>query len=903
MSPEQVRGEAIDARSDLFGLGCVLYALCTGHPPFRSETSYAVLRRITDDTPRPIREINPDVPEWLEQIVMKLLAKSPNERFDSAEQVGELLEGCLAHVQQPTVSPLPMAVAALSSGGREFPPSFKFIAASAFAFLIFVAGVFVTIELNKGTLTIESNADDVPIRILQDGETVQRLTVKQSGETVRIAAGNYVVVIDTPTDELRIEDGQVVLRRGESEIVRVVHTATRSEQAKTTAKDVAFVLGDSSFEPGDNIEIESITSTGEGFEIGATVTVKGQYTLKSNEHAHLGFYSTVALKPGETPVGTPIQRSQMMDAKKGTHLFTLTKRITAIGSPHITFYHPETGRGMGGVYFAEQVGKEELSEKVLKSNSTLQVDPDATTANLLDGTWEVELSSPAKAKRSGFAAFAGNVGVIGSSDDETAPLRFTYDIQPQNEQLWIDLRSNDGAPDGGPCLWQGIVEASRSSIKLCFAREDQVKQEGRPTSIEDANSDVFVTVAFTRKNAARAFVLPEPRSFGLSAEQTLPPLRFGNSPVASPTQIGEVDASQSARLDNGSSVASLPYKFGSGKLVPVESLSGQIEKLLGSWRVMTMTDEKGSDVGPHENMVLTFDGWTFSWLTEPDELSRYIYRQSAGNTISFVNNDDSIAEMPEGSIAYSFEDGNHLHIKISSSDPSGQRGWSFDLERIVGDEQPSAFASRTIAVDVGETYGWSEDSVVDMHGMLVRSPVLLGAIRWPNDIAILPNDVAERLVWLSRNLEVETTEGNEFVFGIHGHITTKEQRERIVRLVAEAYHSKISRADTPDGKQEIERLIREHSDTCVKREKAEAAYRAIIEAYTVDARRQSDSHRKLKEINDALTDLQEQLLGYGVPGISGSLDLSIERATRGIPAGENPDAARAMSLPAKPSVE
>ena len=43
MSPEQVRGEAIDARSDLFGLGCVLYALCTGHPPFRSETSYAVL--------------------------------------------------------------------------------------------------------------------------------------------------------------------------------------------------------------------------------------------------------------------------------------------------------------------------------------------------------------------------------------------------------------------------------------------------------------------------------------------------------------------------------------------------------------------------------------------------------------------------------------------------------------------------------------------------------------------------------------------------------------------------------------------------------------------------------------------------------------------------------------------
>jgi serine/threonine protein kinase len=107
MSPEQVRGEAIDARSDLFGLGCVLYALCTGHPPFRSETSYAVLRRITDDIPRSIRETNPNVPEWLELIVMKLLNKSPVDRYASANEVQTLLERCLAHVQQPTAVELP----------------------------------------------------------------------------------------------------------------------------------------------------------------------------------------------------------------------------------------------------------------------------------------------------------------------------------------------------------------------------------------------------------------------------------------------------------------------------------------------------------------------------------------------------------------------------------------------------------------------------------------------------------------------------------------------------------------------------------------------------------------------------------------------------------------------------
>ena len=81
--------------------------MCTGRPPFRAETSYGVLRRITDEEPRPIREINPEIPEWLCRIVAKLMAKRPDDRFQSAHEVAELLEECLAHVQQPTAVPLP----------------------------------------------------------------------------------------------------------------------------------------------------------------------------------------------------------------------------------------------------------------------------------------------------------------------------------------------------------------------------------------------------------------------------------------------------------------------------------------------------------------------------------------------------------------------------------------------------------------------------------------------------------------------------------------------------------------------------------------------------------------------------------------------------------------------------
>ena len=118
MSPEQARGESVDQRSDLFSLGSVLYAMCTGRAPFRAETSYGVLRRITDEEPRPIREINPDIPEWLCRIVAKLMSKQPDDRFQSAREVAELLEECLAHVQQPTAVPLPAQLATQSRRGR-----------------------------------------------------------------------------------------------------------------------------------------------------------------------------------------------------------------------------------------------------------------------------------------------------------------------------------------------------------------------------------------------------------------------------------------------------------------------------------------------------------------------------------------------------------------------------------------------------------------------------------------------------------------------------------------------------------------------------------------------------------------------------------------------------------------
>jgi serine/threonine protein kinase len=109
MSPEQANGDAVDHRSDLFSLGSVLYAMCTARAPFRAETTFGVLRRIRETQPRPIREVNADIPDWLEWITAKLHAKVPEDRIASANEVAILLEQCLAHVQQPTTVGLPEA--------------------------------------------------------------------------------------------------------------------------------------------------------------------------------------------------------------------------------------------------------------------------------------------------------------------------------------------------------------------------------------------------------------------------------------------------------------------------------------------------------------------------------------------------------------------------------------------------------------------------------------------------------------------------------------------------------------------------------------------------------------------------------------------------------------------------
>ncbi|HEX7899357.1 MAG TPA: protein kinase [Planctomycetota bacterium] len=93
MAPEQARGQAVDARSDLFSFGAVLYCLATGRQPFQGDTLMAQLTALAVDTPAPARAANPKVPERLSDLIGLLLSKDPAKRPTSAEDVLVRLEG------------------------------------------------------------------------------------------------------------------------------------------------------------------------------------------------------------------------------------------------------------------------------------------------------------------------------------------------------------------------------------------------------------------------------------------------------------------------------------------------------------------------------------------------------------------------------------------------------------------------------------------------------------------------------------------------------------------------------------------------------------------------------------------------------------------------------------------
>ena len=146
MAPEQAKGDEADHRADLFSLGVVLYECLAGKPPFDGKTPLAVLRRVADEPHEALNHFSPDVPKWFEDVVDKLLAKNPDDRFATAVELAAALGPFVPnHASMPceVVSAEPCVMAHPSSLSRRALRRWKV----KFALLLtipFLLGIFLT---------------------------------------------------------------------------------------------------------------------------------------------------------------------------------------------------------------------------------------------------------------------------------------------------------------------------------------------------------------------------------------------------------------------------------------------------------------------------------------------------------------------------------------------------------------------------------------------------------------------------------------------------------------------------------------------------------------------------------------------------------------------------------------
>jgi serine/threonine protein kinase/Leucine-rich repeat (LRR) protein/DNA-directed RNA polymerase subunit RPC12/RpoP len=213
MAPEQAQAKPVDARSDLFSLGCVLYRLSTGELPFQGKDALSMVLALATQEPRPPHELNQDLPPELSRMIMRLLEKNAAARPASARAVVEALQAIETDqtlLMTPPPAAPPPAVLPPASHSRK-PPSRRrgrhvaVAVAASIVFFVVVAlalAAVITLQTKDGTVTVTVTEPDVKVFI--DGQEKLVIDSKKVGK-IEVSAGKHSLIVKRGDEELYTE--------------------------------------------------------------------------------------------------------------------------------------------------------------------------------------------------------------------------------------------------------------------------------------------------------------------------------------------------------------------------------------------------------------------------------------------------------------------------------------------------------------------------------------------------------------------------------------------------------------------------------------------------------------------------------------------------------------------------
>ena len=349
LSPEQARGETVDARSDLYSTGCLLYELLTGRPPFVGDSPVSVAYQHVREEPVPPSHIDPDVPAAADAIVLKALVKDREQRYQTAAEMRADIHRALAGaaVEAPMVAPVtqtlppivadPSPATAMAPAVQERPRGGHGWAWALLALAV-VAVFAVAAVLGQGLFDDTATEQvRVPAVVGQQQEEAERL-LREAGLEVAVEQDFSTeqpagVVLDVqPVAGTPVDQGssvQITVSQGEDERSVPQLAGLSLEEARDALRDAGLELG--SVVPQASAEeegrvLESDPSPGETLPVGSTVSLvvasgsnevpgvvgESQGSARS-EIEDAGF----AVEIEEQEVDSPEQVGQVVDQQPG----------------------------------------------------------------------------------------------------------------------------------------------------------------------------------------------------------------------------------------------------------------------------------------------------------------------------------------------------------------------------------------------------------------------------------------------------------------------------------------------------------------------------------------------------------------------------------------------------------